>query len=748
MMAQGFTFAQEQARPAPALRSQESWSAASRVEGRVQKIRDLNGVLLGLGAGRTADADRSVASSSGEGAAILRERAMEMQLLIEENPSRALEIAFSNDLADRLRTEYPEAAESIEVRGRWSGGADYLVLDDMEGDHAIHRVRMETDEGWVQVHFAGSEPEGLACGQTLEAEGIRVGGRMAAREASVTAMASTLTCSPTGEQKIAVFLVTFPGVTPPASVTPEMLQNAYFGAGPVSLNKFWQEGSAGKVSATGQVFPWRTLSKAYTCDEYYQLWDEVLKTMDPEVDFRQFNRVFLVFPKPTNCSWAGLANVGCRSLSTADGVVPASVAWLIANYMTTNNNAVMLAAHEGGHNLGLSHAASRDFGTEALGAVNSPGTVSEYGDKFSAMGYWNLGHYSARHRQQLGWLTSNEIVTVQSSGTWQLKPAASTLAGVKALRVARGAGNTTNWVWLEARQPVGAFDSTLRSQVFSGALAHYQDAATGSRTNLLDYTETTASFDDPAKATGVEWADPYSNLKFSVNAAGPDGMSVSVLMGPPPCSTANPMVSLSPTNPTVAAGQPVAYTLSVRNNDSSTCPSATFSVASAAPSGWASVLSAQTLTLSPGQSGSVTITKTAGSTAGTFAVTAALARGASTVTASANCTVTLPSAGTEKPVVTSWPTKPSFAIGEIFTFTIKATKSGLPVYPGNAAIVLMRPNGTSTYRILPLGPDGTVLWSYISASTRDVPGEYTVKTVLTSPVRVEVYSKITILPAP
>jgi hypothetical protein len=59
----------------------------------------------------------------------------------------------------------------------------------------------------------------------------------------------------------------------------------------------------------------------------------------------------------------------------------------------------------------------------------------------------------------------------------------------------------------------------------------------------------------------------------------------------------------------------------------------------------------------------------------------------------------------------------------------------------------MRPNGTSTYRIMPLGPDGTVLWTYNSAATRDVPGEYTVKTVLTSPVRVEVFSKITILAA-
>src|SRR5512139_3218273 len=73
------------------------------VEQRLDRIRELNGALLGLEAGKAAtERVRSVANADSEAGAILRERASEMRALMQADPARALEIAFPEDLTSRL----------------------------------------------------------------------------------------------------------------------------------------------------------------------------------------------------------------------------------------------------------------------------------------------------------------------------------------------------------------------------------------------------------------------------------------------------------------------------------------------------------------------------------------------------------------------------------------------------------------------------------------------------------------------
>src|SRR5258708_21894559 len=77
------------------------------------------------------------------------------------------------------------------------------------------------------------------------------------------------------------------------------------------------------------------------------------------------------------------------------------------------------------------------------------------------------------------------------------------------------------------------------------------------------------------------------------------------------CATANPSVSVSPSqSQSVTAGTAVNFILSVKDNDSSACAPATFNLGDALPSGWAGVWSATQLSLSPGKSGSATLTVT------------------------------------------------------------------------------------------------------------------------------------------
>src|SRR5206468_1570611 len=366
-----------------------------------------------------------------------------------------------------------------------------------------------------------------------------------------------------------VLLVTFPGVPAP-SITPASVYDIFFGSSGHSVSEFWREASYGVTSASGDVFGWYTLDALYTCDQYTAIRTAAINAADPDVNFTQYSRIFIIFPSST-CGWAGLGTLGCSSLSSADGGFTASTSWMLSNYFSDREQGVKLAIHEGGHNLGLHHSSSRDFGTEPLGAPGTAGTLSEYGDVFSAMGSWNLGHYPAPHKKMLNWMAEGGTIrTVQSSGSFSVQPFELSAGTVQALKIQRGTGGT-DWVWVEFRQPVGNYDNTLGLQIFSGATIHYQDATSGIHTHLLDYTTETSSFSDPALAASKSWTDPYTNLSITVTGATSSSLNVDVTYGPIPCVPANPTVTISPANPSVYAGSNVNYTVSVTNKDTAGC---------------------------------------------------------------------------------------------------------------------------------------------------------------------------------
>jgi hypothetical protein len=221
--------------------------------------------------------------------------------------------------------------------------------------------------------------------------------------------------------------------------------------------------------------------------------------------------------------------------SPSHGTFTASVAWTPSNVMSTRWFGVRLIAHETGHNLGLGHAQSRDFGNEPLGPLGVQGTLSEYGDIASEMG--QQGFFSAPHAVSLNWLNlgSNYLV-VESNGSFTIQNYEARPAGLKALKVRRGSGNNA-WLWIEYRQNAGIYDSQLpvfTSQVFDGALIHYEDSYTiPGYTNLLDFFQPAeppadAKFFDPALPAGTTWTDPYSDLSITVGAATSSSLDVTI----------------------------------------------------------------------------------------------------------------------------------------------------------------------------------------------------------------------------
>ena len=640
-----------------------------------QKIRDWNTRILQLQERLENSPALARLAVRLEATPIFQQRLAAMAALVDEDPQAVLDTAFSAPMLRTLSEAFPEAV--LEEEGEFTGLAEHVVADDHTMSEGTSHIRMQSGKEWLRVSFAGPAPD-VQCSQNLRVRGVRVGGAVAAADGATSSAGGPVsTCATTGQQYIAVLLVTFPGVAAPSNVTPDLVDKIFFQANGRSVDTYWREASQGKTSASGKVFGWYTLDAAYSCSQYYQMRDAAIRAADKDVDFRSFNRVMIVFPQPSGCGWAGLGTLGCSYLTSPnDGNFTASTAWLAATYMSSIDNGVKLATHEGGHNLGLNHARTYDFGSVPLGAIGATPSVSEYGDVFSTMGSWNLGHYSAANKVRLKWFdTTTQAPTVTTGGVYDLIPFASATPGRQALKIQRGAGNNA-WLWLEYRQPLGIFESTLASQIHSGASLRYEESATA-YTNLLDFTPETSSWSDPALTVGKTWTDPYSNLSILVQSATASGLAVNISYGSAPCVRNAPTLAVSPANPSGNAGSKLNYTVTVSNKDSSGCPAATFVPASSLPSGWTTTYSTSGLTVDPGASGEFTMSKTipAGTATATYPADVSVSdadHSAVTTTASATVTVVCVYA---PPTLSVSPASQSGAPGTALNYTVNVVNN-------------------------------------------------------------------------
>ncbi len=491
-----------------------------------------------------------------EASALLTARASLMAELIAVDPAGALTMTLPGDVAAQLRRLAPNAP--IESQGAWQGTAEERVEDDF----AHHRSRthwfIHTSEGKFELFFAGQHPK--LPGSTIAVRGIKSLNRIAVASLTVAAAnAPPQPCKTTGAQNIAVLMLTTPGNPAfPAGFTSSYFQQEFFGSGSGSLgtdslNRFWQETSYGLTSATGQVFGPFALSQSYTCDQSSEMAAEAIAKADPLADFTQFNRIAMVFPVQS-CSFGGLGDIGCEAItSPSKGSLPASLSWLpIFSYVGTTLE-LPVVAHELGHNLGLNHASSDDYGSVPLGALDNPGVTAEYGDPFSVMGAAGSsnnnqpigGQYSAEHKALvLHWLTDGGYQEVESSGTFDLVPFESS-SGPRALRILRDAVSGA-WLWVEYRQPIGDVDSSFSlwqplniTDVYNGALIHYEDPALDPlHTYLLDFNPSSVpnNFLNSTLTAGRAWSDPYSLLTLAVNSADAGGLSMTVRYDQP-CAT-------------------------------------------------------------------------------------------------------------------------------------------------------------------------------------------------------------------
>ena len=489
-----------------------------------------------------------------------------------------------------MRRLLPGSGDQIETTGEWQGPAEVLVEDDFDTASSRTIVSLTVNGEKLQVYFATSAPS-LKCGDILRVHGMRLGRLIGADTANAAVTAAASSCSPMGDQKIAVLLVNF-GTTAvlPGYIDPPFISPMFFGSTDHSVDGYWREASYGRTSASGVVSGPYTISSTLTCSDMFGISNAAIAAADPFVDFSVYNRVFVVMPRVGGNCHLGLSTVGCTSLfSPTKGYIQGSISWLSADGMGANDAGVQLAVHEGGHGLGLGHASTLGFGSQPLGAIGVPGTHDEYGDRYSDMGIglyyggYYIGHYAAPHKSMLGWFAPGNVQNVSSPGTFLLQPYEPTTTGLQAIRVRRGL-NGTNWLWIEYRQPLG-YDASFQpygNQPFTGALIHYDPPTYPGYTALLAFNPSVPSdFTRPALPAGSTWQDPYSELSLTVNSATPAGLSITVgYQGSPALSVSKSHVG------NFSQGQAgAAYAITVSNGAGGGTTAGTVAVTDSVPAG-------------------------------------------------------------------------------------------------------------------------------------------------------------------
>ncbi len=376
--------------------------------------------------------------------------------------------------------------------------------------------------------------------------------------------------NPIGEQKVLAILVNFENnKTQPYTV--ETARQMIFG----NVNNFVKENSDQKAWLTGDVTPWYTITYNQSACNLLEVRDKAkAAAANAGYVLGNYTHFMYIFPFVPCVGAPGSSSIG---------TIPSNL-WINQglNFHTTT--------HEFGHVLGLVHSLALDCGSVSIG---DNCTSIDYGDSLDIMGHpLAKGHYNAYQKELLGWLNPLEIT---QSGSYTVAPF-ETSGGQRALKIPKkiNTNGQQEWYYIEYRQPIG-FDSYLASNanVKNGIVIHTKTADssnTGFVSHLIDLTPETSSWNDPALTVGKTFRDPETDLAITLTSADTSGAVVSINLPSSTetitCTHSNPSITVNPTTQAGQAGEQINYTITITNNDSTTCDPALFSVSVQALTGW------------------------------------------------------------------------------------------------------------------------------------------------------------------
>jgi hypothetical protein len=607
-----------------------------------------------------------------------------------------------------------------------------IVHQDFKDGHGRFVFTLKQADGTrVPVKFAKHPPTHLLTGDHVRANGQLLGGNLLLYSGNTNVSKTGTTGGGTtssipvpytfGSQSTLVILVNFQDdAVQPYTATD--VQNVFFTA----ANSFIVENSYQQTSLTGDVVGWYTIPDSVTtCNTSQIATDAQNAAVAAGVNLSNYTRYVFFFPQDNACGFSGASQVGGKpSESWINGTVDPYV-----------------INHELGHAFGLWHSHALVCGTTAT--ICSSGTVVEYGDRLDTMGTPQTAFpdYNAFQKERLGWLNygaSPSIQTVTASGTYTINPYELGSSGSNALKILKSTDPTTGaktWYYLEARQAIG-FDAFLTNSIYytqnetNGVLFHLGTDGDGNSSELLDMTPatpTTSGWFDPSLVAGQSFQDSAAGVTITPTAVGSTGATVQITMNGSgsACTPANPSISISPSQgPSVTSGTAVNFTATVTDNDSSGCTTSTFNLASALPSGWAGVLNTTALSLSPGKSGSATLTATSpvGTADGSYNVgVSAINASAASYSGSAAGTYVISTPGALS--ISMWTDQSTYLPGQTVAIRVSLLSGTSPDVGASVTVAVTSPSGKTTTLSGTTGSNGLVSLNY-KLSRRAPAGTY------------------------
>lgn len=615
-------------------------------------------------------------------------------------------LLFSNTSspAQTSDTDRPAAAQSpggasqnVQLEGQLE-----IVQQDFKDGHGrlVYSLKL-ADDTRVPLHFANQAPRHLLTGDHVRANGQLSGGTLILYSGNTSLTAQPTTGSPTnpaaplsntfGAQSTLVILVNFQDAPANQPWTPAQIQSEVFGAS--GMSGFVQEASYGQTWLTGDVYGWYTLPvSSATCDTNQIATDANNAASAAGANLAAYARFVYVFPYNSVCGWAGAATIGGNP----------SQSWVNGGGTTTNTLNLGIFAHEMGHNLGLYHSHGLDCG---LVTLSGQCTVWEYFDGMDVMGS-GQGHYNSFQKARLGWLdygSSPPITVAAVSGTYTLAPYEPTDSNNKALKVLKFTNPTNGlsyYYYIEYRQALGfdSFISTMLGQnITNGVVIHLVQDGTPNSSDLLDMNPSSSGFDwsIAALTAGASYSDPDAGVTITTQSVGSDA-TVSLNITQPGCVRALPTISISPPQAgPVPAGTTVNYSVTVTDNDSSSCGASTFNLQPSVVYGWTYNLSSSQLTLNSGANSStnLSVTSASNSNNGPNPVGVSATNIADFVyssSAQATYTVGVP---TPAPTVTVATGQTVYSTGQTVTVSAIVALQGNPVANASVTFAVADPNG-------------------------------------------------------
>jgi hypothetical protein len=563
------------------------------------------------------------ATPEGKGAAaekisaVALERREAILGIIADQPAAVVAMSLPGDMRESLPAAIRKFIEEWSVL---EGDLEVLHFDDFSsGVSRDEHVLVTSEKQRYRLH-GGGERVRLLTGTPLRVRGVKVDGELAlSGTGDVQVLGEPQLAPLMTMKKVAVILFNFANNTA-QPYDPDLARSVTFtSAG--SANAFYQEASFGKIGLQGltrqdgDIFGWYTigLDAGATCD--YSAWASAARTAAAADGFSTsgYNVIVYAFPQVSACGWWGLGSIGGN---------PASM-WVNGSY------ALRVVAHEMGHNFGAHHSSSYSCVDESTVRVpiSTSCTSSEYGDPFDVMG-GSSNHFNVFQKGRLGYLDPANTQTVTASGTYTIAPVEWASAGVQSLRIPSdkdSGGAVTQYYYLEFRQPFGFDPFSTTAPVVNGlSIRLAPPYGTIRQSLLIDATAATTSFSDAPLTFNAVFEDALRGITVRTIGVTPAAATVEVVFGPGTCVRSNPSVSLSPTGQWGFVGEPLAYTLTLTNNDSDACQPSTFSVVPTfTGAGWVQSPASLTESLLPGTtvSRTVTITSPVGTGVGVYLFT-------------------------------------------------------------------------------------------------------------------------------